>query len=118
MRNVLGRQQIYTINPDGTGLTLVSPDRNGNDYDPSWGTQTGAKANQTITFGALPSKTFGDSPFVISAAASSGLAVDFSAAGACSIAGNTVTILGAGTCAITASQPGGGYAEQTAFWIR
>jgi hypothetical protein len=27
MRNVLGRQQIFTINPDGTGLTLVSPDR-------------------------------------------------------------------------------------------
>jgi hypothetical protein len=65
-----------------------------------------AKASQTITFGALPSKTYGDSPFTVSAAASSGLAVSFSASGNCTVASTTVTITGAGSCTITASQPG------------
>src|SRR5262249_19156399 len=65
-----------------------------------------AKANQTITFGALAGKTFGDPDFGVSATAPSGLAVSFAAAGNCSIAGSTVHITGAGSCTITASQPG------------
>ena len=40
-----------------------------------------AKANQTITFGALAAKTFGDADFAVSASASSGLAVSFAASG-------------------------------------
>jgi hypothetical protein len=65
-----------------------------------------AKANQTITFGALAGKTFGDPPFTVSATASSGLAVSFGASGNCTIATATVTITGAGSCTITASQAG------------
>jgi hypothetical protein len=65
-----------------------------------------AKADQTITFGALPDRTFGDAPFGVSASASSGLPVSFSVSGACSIASNTVTLSGSGTCTVTAHQAG------------
>jgi hypothetical protein len=65
-----------------------------------------AQASQTITFGALASKTYGDPPFAVSATASSGLTVSFSASGNCTIGGTTVTITGAGSCTITASQSG------------
>jgi len=68
---------------------------------------TVAHAAQTITFGALASKTFGDAPFAVSAAGgASGNVVTFAAAGSCSVAGNTVTIGGAGSCTVTASQAG------------
>jgi hypothetical protein len=64
------------------------------------------KADQTITFGALSSKTFGDADFGVTASATSGLAVSFSASGNCTVTGSTVHITGAGSCTITASQPG------------
>ena len=69
-------------------------------------TLTVSPADQTITFGALPSKVFGDPDFTVSATASSGLAVTFSASGNCSMTGSTVHLTGAGSCAITASQAG------------
>ena len=64
------------------------------------------KQNQTITFGALSSKTYGDPHFNASATASSNLPVSFSASGNCTISGNTVSITGAGNCDISASQAG------------
>jgi hypothetical protein len=67
---------------------------------------TVTKANQAINFAALPDVTYGTPDFGITATASSGLAVDFTASGACTINGNTVHITGAGACSITASQPG------------
>ena len=68
------------------------------------------KANQTITFGPLPTATVGDPPFTLSATASSGLAVTYSSdnTGVATISGNTVTIVGQGTANITASQAGNG----------
>ena len=66
------------------------------------------KVNQTITFGALGNKTFGDADFPVAASSSSNLPVAFAASGNCSIAGNMVQITGAGSCSITASQPGNG----------
>ncbi len=63
-------------------------------------------ASQTITFGALANKTYGDANFTVSATASSGLAVSFAASGTCTVAGATVTLTGAGSCTITASQAG------------
>ena len=63
-------------------------------------------ASQTITFGPLANKTYGDPDFTVGATASSGLAVSFAAAGACSVSGNTVHIITVGTCDITASQGG------------
>jgi hypothetical protein len=65
-----------------------------------------ALADQTITFGALANKTFGDPDFNVSAAASSGLPVSFAASGNCTVAGTLVHLTSAGSCAITASQAG------------
>jgi hypothetical protein len=63
---------------------------------------------QTISFAALPSQIIGAAPFTVSATASSGLPVSFTLAtpAACSLSGSKVTILAAGSCSITASQPG------------
>ncbi len=72
------------------------------------GTLTVQKLAQTITFGVLANKTFGDPDFGVSATASSGLAVTFAAGGNCSVTGSTVHITGAGSCTITASQAGDG----------
>ncbi|HEV8553537.1 MAG TPA: FG-GAP-like repeat-containing protein [Casimicrobiaceae bacterium] len=71
---------------------------------------TVAKANQTITFGALSGKTYGAAPFTISATASSGLAVTFvsTTTAVCTVSGATVTIIAAGTCTIQAQQAGNG----------
>jgi hypothetical protein len=70
-------------------------------------TPQGAGTSQTISFGPLAGKTYGDPPFTVSATASSGLPVGFTTSGTCTIAGTTVTITGAGSCTVTASQPGG-----------
>ena len=65
-------------------------------------------ASQTITFGALTAVTYGDAPFAVSATASSGLPVSFTASGDCTVTGTTVSITSAGSCTITASQAGNG----------
>lgn len=65
-----------------------------------------ARSNQTITFGVLMNKTFGNADFGVNAAASSGLAVSFSANGQCTMTGATVHLISAGSCTITASQAG------------
>jgi hypothetical protein len=67
-----------------------------------------AKASQTITFGALPAKNFGDAPFALTATASSGLQVSFTSSNpaVATVSVSTVTILRAGITTITASQPG------------
>src|SRR5205823_11456615 len=65
-----------------------------------------SKAGQTITFGALGGKTFGDADFAISANSDSGLAVSFGASGNCNVTGSTIHITGAGSCTMTASQAG------------
>jgi N-acetylneuraminic acid mutarotase len=78
--------------PDVTGTLVIHP------------------AGQTIAFGALAARTFGAAPFAVNATATSGLSVSF-AVGAgdnCSISGNTVTLTGAGSCSVTASQAGNG----------
>ena len=64
-------------------------------------------APQTITFGQPPDARAG-TPVVLSARASSGLAVLFSSdtASVCTVADSTVTTVAAGTCTITASQSG------------
>ena len=67
-------------------------------------------ASQTITFAAPAAKTFGDAPFSLSASASSGLAVAFASSNpaVATVSGNTLTVVGAGVCTITASQSGSG----------
>jgi len=64
------------------------------------------KTNQTISFGALEDKTYGDADFTVSASASSGLTVSFAASGSCTVSGTTVHSAAPGSCSVTASQAG------------
>ena len=69
-----------------------------------------AQPDQTITFNPLDSKTYGDANFSLNATASSGLTVSYTSSdpSVATISGSTVTILGAGSTMITASQAGDG----------
>ncbi|MEQ8580849.1 LamG-like jellyroll fold domain-containing protein, partial [Marinoscillum sp.] len=66
------------------------------------------KLSQTVTFGELEDKVYGQSAFDLTATASSELTVIFTSSDetVASVSGNTVTIMGAGTATITASQAG------------
>ncbi len=67
-----------------------------------------AKAPQEIDFTSLNDVTFGDPSFELLASSSSGYTVDFSSSNpeVATVANQTVTIVGAGSTVITASQPG------------
>jgi hypothetical protein len=67
-----------------------------------------AATAQTITFTGLPSTaTFGAAgPYTLKATATSGLAVTFNVTGPATLSGSTLTITGAGTVVVTASQAG------------
>ena len=63
--------------------------------------------DNTITFAAIPNITIGSAPFALVASSSSGLEITFTLTGtACSLNGETVTVVALGTCSITASQAG------------
>ena len=66
------------------------------------------KGGQTITFGILAPATFGDTPLTLSANSSSGLPISYATSDATkvTIAGNKVTLVGAGLVNITAKQEG------------
>jgi len=70
-------------------------------------TVTAAKSNQTITWSQTLSGTAG-STITLNATASSGLAVSYASSntGVATVSGNTLTLVGAGTATITASQVG------------
>jgi hypothetical protein len=63
---------------------------------------------QLISFGAISTQGAGTTPMAIGATASSGLPVTFSSGtnSICTVSGNLVTLVAAGTCSITASQAG------------
>jgi hypothetical protein len=70
-----------------------------------------AKAAQTVAFAAIPDKRVGDPDFPVSASASSGLPLGFSASGSCTVTPGAasqaiVHLTGPGSCTITASQLG------------
>jgi len=66
------------------------------------------KSGQTITFNALPEKTFGDPDFSLTATSTSGLSVAFTSSNpnVATVENGTVHVVGAGTCTITAGQTG------------
>jgi hypothetical protein len=70
------------------------------------GLGSGTAQPQTISFGALGSKVFGDADFSITASTSSGLPVNFTSTGGCTVLGTMVSITAAGSCTITAHQAG------------
>ena len=66
------------------------------------------KQEQTISFGSVSDRTtIQPSTFAVSANASSGLPVEFTASGACSVSGNSVSAQ-VGICTLTARQAGDG----------
>ena len=64
--------------------------------------------SQTITFGSLANATYGATPITLTATASSGLPVSYASSNTAvaTVSGNTLTIIGAGSTVITASQLG------------
>ena len=95
----------YTLVPSAaTGGTVVT----GN-YEITYanGTLVVGAGSQAITFGAIASKVYGDAPFALGATATSGLPVTYTVvSGPATVGGNTLTITGAGTVAVKASQGG------------
>ena len=87
-------------------LTYNYIDAAGNAADQVTRTVNVVPADQTITFGPLGNKTYGDADFTVSGSASSNLPVSFASNGSCTVTGNNVHISGAGSCTITASQAG------------
>ena len=69
-----------------------------------------ATLDQTITVDTLGNRTFGDADTVVNASASSGRTVNLAASGDCTLDGPTAPatlhLTGAGSCTVTASQPG------------
>jgi hypothetical protein len=98
------------IHLTGAGSCTMTASQGGDtNYNPATSVAqsfTIARSTQTITFSALMNKTYGDPDFSVSATATSGLTLSFSASGQCTIAGTIVHLTGAGACTITASQNG------------
>ncbi|WP_157446979.1 glycoside hydrolase family 9 protein, partial [Cytophaga aurantiaca] len=97
----------------GNGSTTITANQAGNaNYNAATAvTQTlvVGKANQTITFGAITAKVYGDANFTLTATASSGLAVTYTSSNpavATVTSAGVVTIVGVGSTTITASQAG------------
>ncbi len=67
---------------------------------------TGVGATQTITFPSIPAQTFGGPPLTLAASASSGLPVTYKFTGPAVLSGSTLTLTGAGSVTVTASQVG------------
>lgn len=105
-----GNNIVYTPAADYSGsdsFTYTVSDGNGGSAT-ALVTLTVNKLTQTITFGSLAAVTYGGAPFPLTASASSGLAVSYSSSNTsvATIAGDVVTIVGAGSTTITASQSG------------
>ena len=112
-----------TVNSSGVAALVVSTLQVGKDSitasyggDSNYGTATSVatavtvgKASQTITFTPVPtSVTYGVASINLSATATSGLPVTFSATGPATVSGSTLTITGAGTVVVSANQAGNG----------
>ena len=89
-----------------TNVTLTATSGSGSDTKTL--VITLGKGNQTITFNTLSARTYGDAPFTLNGTASSALTVSYSSSNTsvATVFGNIVTIVGAGTTTITASQAG------------
>ena len=100
-----------TLTPTAAGTcTVVATQPGDARYAPA-GSQTGSfpvgKVAQTINF-APPASASADRPVTLTATASSGLPVIYASGSrdVCTVSGPTVTFAKAGTCTVTASQPG------------
>jgi len=96
----------------GTGtVTITARESGGGNFDPADAvtqTVTVQKAGQRLDFSSLAQKVVGDAPFQLAGSATSGLAVRYESSdtAVATVAGSTVTIVGAGAAVITALQDG------------
>ena len=110
-----------TVSLVGVGTCTINANQPGSaSYEPalqvqqSFSVATPPPASQTISFtsSAPGAAVYGGPGYTVSASASSGLPVTFSAAassaGVCTVSGSTVAIVGAGTCTVSANQGGNG----------
>ncbi len=102
-----------TVYITGTGNISITAAQPGNDtYTPATSVAqifTVTPGSQTISFTPITNKNYGDAPFTVSASSSAGLGINYSiVSGPAYVSGNTVTITGAGTVTVKASQPGNG----------
>lgn len=98
MQSFFGKDNTVLLQESGNGLPVKNLFSSAQ-YD---------DAGQTITFNPLSEATYGDPAITLSASASSGLPVTFESdnPSVAIISGNSLTIIGAGTANITASQDG------------
>ncbi len=102
---------VYSTSALGTGKHSISAtyvgDQNFNGSPSAAVEVSVAEQSQTIAFPALASPaTYGAPPLALKATASSGLAVSYAVTGPAKITSATLTITGAGTVVVTASQAG------------
>lgn len=99
------------VNITGVGKVIIQAEQSGDDKflaaDIVSQSFEVVKGSQTISFENISEKKMGDAPFTLTATASSKLPVSFKVkTGSATISGNTVTLTGAGTVVIEASQAG------------
>jgi ELWxxDGT repeat protein len=94
----------------GSGTTIIAASQAGNENYNAAADVTQpftVKVNQTITFESISNKTVGDAPFMLTATASSNLAVTYTTTSTrLTLAGSQVTVVLAGRATITAGQEG------------
>lgn len=99
----------------GSGTSIITASQAGNEnYHPAADVSRDqvvlntTLSDQTITFGSIAGKTYGDAPFTLNGTASSGLALSYSSSNTAvaTVSGSTVTLRGAGNAVITATQGG------------
>ncbi|MGO4290323.1 MBG domain-containing protein, partial [Chitinophaga sp. RAB17] len=94
----------YPINVVATGMTATNYL-----FTTVNGTLTIGKATQTINFPAITGKTYGDAPTTLNASSDANLTVTYAVtSGPATISGNILTITGAGSVTVTATQTGNG----------
>ena len=102
----------FQIRVRGTGTTEITVRQNGNfTFNPAEATQTLTvnKADQTITFPPIANQTYGNGTRNLNVSASSNLSLSYESSDTDVVTVSSigrVTIVGAGTATITASQPG------------
>ncbi|WP_026840071.1 MBG domain-containing protein [Citrifermentans bremense] len=91
---------VITVSQPGTGSLEPAPER----LQPL----VVHKSGQGVAFSSLAQKVVGDPPFPLQASATSALPVSYASSDplVAEVTGNMVTIVGAGTCVITARQTG------------
>ncbi|MEY4245665.1 MAG: hypothetical protein RLZZ245_3250 [Verrucomicrobiota bacterium] len=95
----------------GVGTVVIQASQAGDaNYTPAPVRQVSfvvSKAAQTLAFGPIGPKTFGDAPVALSATSSTGLPVTYSVvSGPGALVGNQLSLIGAGDVVIQASQAG------------